>query len=62
MEQLDTMEDFLKEEQVIIGVLDQKAKKLLKEMKEAHVEAEAHVAAYAKLQVDLKQPMSDVSR
>jgi hypothetical protein len=34
-EQLDEMEDLLKQEQVAIGVLDQKAWKLLQDTKEA---------------------------
>jgi hypothetical protein len=56
------MEDLQKEEQVTIGVLDQKAQKLLKETMEAHAEADARVDACANLQVDLERRVSNVSR
>jgi hypothetical protein len=48
-ENLDTMEDLLKQEQVAIGVLDQKAQKLMEDTMEAHAESDACVAAYIKL-------------
>jgi hypothetical protein len=43
------MESMLKQEQVTIGVLDQKARRLLQDTGETHVEADAHVEAYTKL-------------
>jgi polyhydroxyalkanoate synthesis regulator phasin len=55
------MEDLLKEEQVTIGVLDQKAQKHLKETMEAHDEVDARVDDCAKLQADLERLVSDVS-
>jgi peroxiredoxin family protein len=61
-EQLDTMDDLLKQEQIAISVLDQKAQKLLKDIEEAHAEVDARVAACAKLQVDLEQCVTNVSR
>jgi hypothetical protein len=60
-EQFDVMEDLLKEEQVAIGVVDQKAQKLLKETKEAHAKADARIDACVKLQVDLERCVSDIS-
>jgi hypothetical protein len=59
--QLDEMEDLLKDEQVTIGVLDQKAQKHLKETMEAHDEVDARVDDCAKLQADLERLVSDVS-
>jgi hypothetical protein len=47
--QLDAMEEVLKEEQVIIGRLDQRTQVLLEETKESHATVDAYVSAYAKL-------------
>jgi hypothetical protein len=43
-------------------VLDQKAQRVLQDFKEAHAEADACVEACTKLQADLEQHVSDVSR
>jgi hypothetical protein len=61
-EQLDVMEDLLTEEQVAIGVLDQKAQKLLKDANELHVVAEAYVNANIKLQEDLNWHVNAISQ
>jgi hypothetical protein len=61
-EQLDVMEDLLTEEQVAIGVLDQKAQKLLKDAKELHAVAEAYVNANIKLQEDLNWRVNAISQ
>jgi hypothetical protein len=50
---LDAMEDLLKQEQDTIGVLDQKAQKLMEDTMEAHAKAYARVATCTKLQADL---------
>jgi hypothetical protein len=47
-EQLDMMEDLLNEEKVAIGVLEQKALKLLKDSKELHAVVEARADANIK--------------
>jgi chromosome segregation ATPase len=60
--QLDKMEDLLKEEKVDIGVLDQQARELLEETREANDEADTHINACAKLQANLEQHWSDISR
>jgi DNA repair exonuclease SbcCD ATPase subunit len=61
-EYLDKLEEVLKEEQVIIGRLNQRTRELLEQAKEAHAAADAHVSTYAKLQEDLDRCVDVVSQ
>jgi chromosome segregation ATPase len=60
--QLDAMEEVLKEEQVTISRLNLRTQELLEEAKEAHVKADAHVSACAKLPEDLDWHVGAVSQ
>jgi hypothetical protein len=59
---LDAMEKVLKEEQAIIGQLNQMTQELLKKTKETRAEADARVSACAKLQEDLDWHVGAVSQ
>jgi uncharacterized protein (DUF3084 family) len=59
---LDAVEDLLKEDQVTIGVLDQKAQKHLTNTEEIHATAEAHANTNIKLQEDLNRCVATISQ